>query len=111
LDAKEKENKELHYIQDIKNFVRSAAWKEYALPMMQQAVQHELPDPKSDGWENKYRQAFALSQAMAMIINTLSGLASKDEFMKKAEQFMQGVNAEYDSKGEPIGVDHGQPIL
>jgi len=90
--AKTKETEkeiELEYCQQIKDFVNSEAWKKYALPMISQVVTKELPKPVGPDWEDKYRYAFALSDAFAMIINTLQNLSGKDEFIKKMEKFLE----------------------
>lgn len=79
-------NNEKQYINEIKAFVESPAWVEFALPAIQQAVQKELPKPTEKGWEEKYRYAYALSEAIAFLVNTLSNIGSRDEFIHKIQQ-------------------------
>lgn len=95
------EEKEKEYSVQIKEFLQSAAWKDYALPLIYQAVQKELPAPTSKGWEDKYRYAFALSSAFSMVINALNNLSSRKEFMEKVTKFIEE---------EAVKVDHGKPI-
>jgi len=85
---------ELEYCQQIKDFVNSEAWKKYALPLINQTVTKELPKPVGPDWEDKYRYAFALSDAFSMIINTLQNLSGKDEFLKKMGQVLEGAKVD-----------------
>lgn len=85
-------DQELEYILTIKQFVNSSAWQEYALPMITTVLQKELPKPDSKDWEVKYRYAFALSDAFTLILNTLTNLSSKDEFMKNMERVFNPID-------------------
>ncbi len=79
---------EIEYCQVIKDFVNSEAWKKYALPMINQVVTKELPKPGTERWQEKYMYAFALSEAFTLIINTLTNLSGKDEFIKKMQKML-----------------------
>lgn len=81
---------EIEYCQQIRDFVNSDAWKKYALPLINQVVTKELPKPVGPDWEDKYRYAFALSDAFSMIINTLQNLSGRDEFLKKMGEALEG---------------------
>lgn len=81
---------EIEYCQNIKDFVASDAWKKYALPMIHQTVTKELPKPNTPDWQPKYIYAFALSDAFALIINTLENLSGRDEFLKKMAEAVEG---------------------
>lgn len=82
------EDKEKEYSTQIKDFLGSDAWKDYALPLIYEALQKELPAPNTKGWEDKYRYAFALSTAFTMVINSLHNLSSKKEFMDRVAKFV-----------------------
>lgn len=83
-----KENKEKEYISEIKAFFNSEAWKEYAQPLIYRSVQSELPKPNKKGWQEKYIYAHALSTALSLVINTLSNLSGKQEYLKKVEKYI-----------------------
>jgi tRNA nucleotidyltransferase/poly(A) polymerase len=76
-------------IKEIKAFLKTDAWNEYLLPMLMASVQKELPPPSEKGWQEKYRNAFALSSAISLIINSLKNTASKDEFLKRVKMFYE----------------------
>lgn len=81
-------DKEKQYIGEIKSFFTSDAWKEYAQPLIFRSVQSELPKPSEKGWQEKYIYAHALSTALALIVNTLTNLSGKQEYLKKVEKFI-----------------------
>lgn len=92
------EDKEKEYSVQIKEFMNSDAWKEYALPLIYQSVQKELPKPNVEGWEERYRYAHAISSAFSMVINSLGNLSNKKEFLDKVSKFVDE------------NINHGQPI-
>jgi hypothetical protein len=81
-------NKETAYAREIKVFLESPAWREYALPIINQSVQKELPKPNIKGWQDKYVYAHALASAFSMIINALTNLSDKENFNKRMERYM-----------------------
>lgn len=85
------QNIEEGYIMAIKEFVNSPAYKEYMLPMIMQVVQKELPKPGTERWQEKYTYHYALTEAFTMFVNTLNNLSNKDQFLKEAENYMEGI--------------------
>lgn len=83
---------EREHIAVIKEFYNSSAWREYALPMIMNVASKDLPKPGTERWEERYRYHYALSEALSLVINTISNLSNKDEFIKRSEQFLAGVD-------------------
>lgn len=86
------QDKEQAHIARIKEFFNSEAWNEYALPLIGQVASRELPKPNAEGWERRYVYHYALSEALSLVINTLTNLSNKDEFLKRAEQYIAGID-------------------
>jgi len=81
---------EARFLAEIKQFVNSDAWKKYALPMINQSVQKELPKPTEENWQEKYIYAHALANAFSMVINALQNMAGRKDFEKRIEKFLKG---------------------
>ena len=74
------------YAAQVKSFVSSDAWRKFVLPMLHQVVAKELPAPTGPNWEEKYRFAFALSQSMSLLINSLTNLSGRDDFLQNIQK-------------------------
>ncbi len=83
-------NTEERYLAEIRGFFNSEAWREYALPLINQSVQGELPKPSEKGWQERYVYAHALATCLSMLINTLSNLSNKKEYQKAVDKFLKG---------------------
>lgn len=83
MDLSTDEQQQLLWGREIEAFLKSDAWTHYAQPAFMQLLHHEFPDPKEEGWEDKYRKAFALTQAA----NTLNSLLTN---LVKTANHLQG---------------------
>ncbi len=99
---------EREYALKVKEFFTSDAWNGYLMPMISQSLQKELPKPGSERWKSRYVYAFALSEAFSLIINTLSNMAGRSEFLKKVEKFYDGTEESEEDK--KVKVDHAKPV-
>lgn len=97
------EDKEKEYSAQIKQFMESPAWREYALPLIYQVLEKQLPAPVEKGWEEKYRYAFALSSAFSMVINSLTNLSNRKAFLEKMKKFV-------DEEAKGVQVNHANPV-
>lgn len=91
MPSQQSTNKEQQYNNEIKNFWNSEACQGYLLPLIQESVKAELPSPKEENWEQKYVYAYALSDVFTRIINAMSNLANKNDYLKEVEKIVNGI--------------------
>ena len=95
------EDIEKEYSVQIKQFLETPAWRDYAFPMIYSALQKTLPSTTDERWQEKYIYAFALSSAFTMVINSLSNLSTRKDFLDKQKKFIDEANGK---------VDHTKPV-
>lgn len=79
------EQQQLEYCQEIKGFLSSDAWKEYAWPQIMNLINLEFPKPDGSGWEDKYRHAYTLVESANTLHSFLKSFSDKVEYYKNRQ--------------------------
>ena len=58
--------------------------------MLMQSLNSEFPKPNKENWEKEYIYAYATSDVVTRLINTINNLGSYDEFQAKMDKFIAG---------------------
>ena len=90
--ASQVSDKEREHILKVKEFVNSEAYRDYLMPLIMKVVSQELPKPGTDRWQERYTYHYALTEAMTLLVNTLTNLSTKDEFLKRADKFIHAID-------------------
>lgn len=80
----DEERKILERSQLAKEFTESSLWKEYLKPHLTGRFINSWPDPREDGWQDKYKTAWAWAMVGREFVGLLEIWIQQGEAVKKA---------------------------
>lgn len=69
-----------------KSFLDSDFFKKYFYPYLEQETAKEFPSPEQEGWEEKYREVWAVAKVTRRILETLKVWADQAQSLAKKQR-------------------------